>query len=99
MNTYSLHAAKFPIGWNYLACIQLPVGPHHPRGRISMRKLLLAVAAGALFALPLPASAAPVSTDLSSQAIEVGPGGVRVGHDRYDSRRRDRVREPVRERL
>jgi len=64
-----------------------------------MRKLLLAVAAGALFALPLPASAAPVSTDLSSQAIEVGPGGVRVGHDRVDSRRRDRVREPVRERL
>ena len=48
------------------------------------------VVAGALFALPLPASAAPLSTDLSSQAIEVGPGGVRVGHDRWDSRRRDR---------
>jgi len=62
-----------------------------------MRKLLLAVAAGALFALPLPASAAPVSTDLSSQAIEVGPGGVRVGHDRFESRRRDRV--IVRERV
>ena len=32
--------------------------------------------------------AGPVSTDLSSQSIQVGPGGVRVGHDRWDSRRR-----------
>jgi hypothetical protein len=56
-----------------------------------MRRFLLAAAAGALFALPLSASAAPLSTDLSSQ-IRVGPDGVRVGHDRYDSRRRDRRR-------
>jgi len=34
---------------------------------------------------------APLATDFSSQVdIRVGPGGVRVGHDRYDSRRRDR---------
>ena len=55
-----------------------------------MRQLAFAVAAAALFVLPLPASAAPLSTDLSSQSIQVGPGGVRVGHDRWDSRRRDR---------
>ena len=47
-----------------------------------MRRLALAVAACALFALPLPASGGPISTDLSSQSIEVGPGGVRVGEDR-----------------
>jgi hypothetical protein len=63
-----------------------------------MRKFVLAVAAGALFALPLAASAAPLSTDLSSQSIEVGPGGVRVGHERFDSRRRDGDRVIVRER-
>ena len=57
-----------------------------------MRQLAFAAAAAALFVLPLSASAAPLSTDLSSQAIEVGPGGVRVGHDRYDSRRRDERR-------
>jgi hypothetical protein len=56
-----------------------------------MRTFVLAAAVGALFALPLPASAAPVSTDLSSQ-IRVGPDGVRIGHDRFDSRRRDRRR-------
>ena len=56
-----------------------------------MRQLAFAVAAVALLVLPLSASAAPLSTDLSSQ-IEVGPGGVRVGHDRYDSRRRDERR-------
>jgi hypothetical protein len=55
-----------------------------------MRAFACAIAAGVFFALPLPASATPLSIDLSSQ-IEVGPGGVRVGHDRYDSRRRDRV--------
>jgi hypothetical protein len=54
-----------------------------------MRAFACAIAAGVFFALPLPASATPLSIDLSSQ-IEVGPGGVRVGHDRYDSRRRDR---------
>ena len=64
-----------------------------------MRAFAFAVAIGALFALPLPASAAPLTTDLSSQAIEVGPGGVRVGHDRYDSRRRDERRPVARERL
>jgi hypothetical protein len=56
-----------------------------------MRAFAFAVAAAAFFALPLPVSAAPLSTDLSSQSIEVGPGGVRVGHDRWDSRRRDRM--------
>jgi hypothetical protein len=55
-----------------------------------MRAFAFAIAAGALFALPLPAAAAPLSIDLSSQSIQVGPGGVRVGHDRWDSRRRDR---------
>jgi hypothetical protein len=54
-----------------------------------MRAFACAIAAGVFFALPLPASATPLSIDLSSQ-IEVGPGGVRVGHDRSDSRRRDR---------
>jgi hypothetical protein len=55
-----------------------------------MRAFAFAIAAGVFFALPLPASATPLSIDLSSQSIEVGPGGVRVGHDRYGSRRRDR---------
>jgi hypothetical protein len=59
-----------------------------------MRAFAFAVAAGVLVALPLPTTAAPLSTDLSSQSVQIGPGGVRV-HDRYDSRRRDRVvREP-----
>jgi len=39
--------------------------------------------------LPLPAVAGPL-TDLSAQSVQIGPGGVRVGHDRWDSRRRDR---------
>jgi hypothetical protein len=56
-----------------------------------MRHFVFAVAAAVLFVLPLPASAAPLSNDLSSQAIQVGPGGVRVGHDRWDSRRRARM--------
>jgi hypothetical protein len=55
-----------------------------------MRAFAFAVAAGMLVALPLPVTAAPLSIDLSSQSIQVGPGGVRVGHDRWDSRRRDR---------
>lgn len=54
-----------------------------------MRRFALALAVGALFALPLPASAAPLSTELSSQ-IRIGPGGVQIGHGRFDSRRRDR---------
>jgi hypothetical protein len=67
-----------------------------------MRKFVLAVAAGALFALPLSATAAPLATDLSAQSIEVGPGGVRVGHSRADSRReedRGERRVIVRERM
>ena len=55
-----------------------------------MRTFAFAVAASALLILPLPAVAGPLPTDLSSQSIQVGPGGVRVGHDRWDSRRRDR---------
>ena len=56
-----------------------------------MRTFAFAVAAAALLTLPLPAAvASPLPTDLSSQSIQVGPGGVRVGHDRWDSRRRDR---------
>lgn len=58
-----------------------------------MRKFVFVIAAGVLFALPLPASAAGPMTDVSSQvSIDAGRGGVgvRVGHDRYDSRRRDR---------
>ena len=54
-----------------------------------MRAFAFAVVAGILVAFPLPTTAAPLSTDLSSQSVQIGPGGVRV-HDRYDSRRRDR---------
>jgi hypothetical protein len=54
-----------------------------------MRPCVFAVAAGILVALPLPTTAAPLSTDVSSQSIQIGPGGVRV-HDRWESRRRDR---------
>ena len=39
----------------------------------------------AAIAFSLPAMADAPITDLSSQSIQVGPGGVRVGHDRYDS--------------
>lgn len=53
-----------------------------------MRTFVFAVAS-ALLILPLPAVAGPLATDLSSQSVQIGPGGVRVGHDRYDSRRRD----------
>jgi|tagenome__1003787_1003787.scaffolds.fasta_scaffold17937649_1 hypothetical protein len=53
-----------------------------------MRTFAFAVAASALLILPLPAVAGPL-TDLSSQSVQIGPGGVRVGHDRWDSRRRD----------
>jgi len=53
-----------------------------------MRTFAFAVAASALLILPLPAFAGPL-TDLSSQSVQIGPGGVRVGHDRWDSRRRD----------
>ena len=54
-----------------------------------MRNLLLAVAAAGLFALPLPATAgsAVPSTDISSQSVRIGPGGVRV-HGRFESRER-----------
>lgn len=60
-----------------------------------MRSILFAVAAAALFALPVTASAgqAGTTTDISSQSIQIGPGGVRVGHDRWDSRRRDGRRD------
>ena len=55
-----------------------------------MRTLAFAAAACALLTLPLPAVSSPLATDLSSQSVQIGPGGVRVGHDRWDSRRRDR---------
>jgi hypothetical protein len=48
------------------------------------------VAVVAVVAFSVPALAEAPLSDLSSQSIQVGPGGVRVGHDRYDSRRRDR---------
>ena len=52
-----------------------------------LRTLVLAGAAALAIALP-------VSTQVSAQpAVEVGPGGVRVGHDRWDSRRREEYRE------
>ena len=54
-----------------------------------MRKFAFVIAAGALFALPLPASAAGPMDDVSAQSVTISPGGVRV-HDRYDSRRRER---------
>jgi hypothetical protein len=56
-----------------------------------MRKFAFLIAAGTLFALPLPASAAGSMTDVSSQvAIDAGPVGVRVGpeHRRWRSERR-----------
>ena len=50
---------------------------------MSFRIFALAGATAVLLAVPLP-------TNLSAQpSVEVGPGGVRVGHDRRDSRRRD----------
>ena len=57
---------------------------------MTLRLLTLTSAVVAVVAFSLPAAAEPPLTDLSSQTIQVGPGGVRVGHDRYDSRRRDR---------
>ena len=57
---------------------------------MSLRIFAVTTAVAALLAIPLPAMAETSSTDLSSQSIQVGPGGVRVGHDRYDSRQRDR---------
>ena len=57
---------------------------------MSLRIFTVVSAVVALLTLSLPTLAGPSSTDLSSQSIQVGPGGVRVGHDRYDSRRRDR---------
>jgi|RhiMethySRZTD1v2_1073278.scaffolds.fasta_scaffold370342_3 hypothetical protein len=47
-----------------------------------MRRLALGFAACAFFALPLPASAGPISIELSAQTIEIGPGGVGVGEPR-----------------
>ena len=68
-----------------------------------MRKLALAAAAAVLFALPLSASAADTgsagpATDLSSQAVRVGPDGVtvRTGHRRWESRRRSHYRHESR---
>jgi hypothetical protein len=54
-----------------------------------MRAFVFAVSAGILVALPLPTTAAPLSVDVSSQSLQIGPGGVRV-HDRWDSRRERR---------
>ena len=59
-----------------------------------MRGFALGLAACVLLALPLLASAGPISSDLSSQSIEVGPGGVRVGEDRP---RRQRMSDGCRE--
>ena len=59
-----------------------------------MRIVALAAAAAVLFFAPAPASAAPLSTELSSQ-VTIGPGGVRLGHDRFESRDR-RVRRDER---
>jgi hypothetical protein len=56
-----------------------------------MLKIAIAAAAAALYVLPVSATPLAAPTDLSAQPrIEVGPGGVRVGHDRWESRRRDR---------
>jgi hypothetical protein len=57
---------------------------------MTIRLLTLAAAVAAAGTFSLPAIAEAPLTDLSSQSIQVGPGGVSVGHDRYDSRRRDR---------
>jgi len=57
---------------------------------MTLRLLTMTSAIVAVVAFSLPAMAEAPLTDLSSQSIQVGPGGVRVGHDRYDSRRRDR---------
>jgi hypothetical protein len=50
------------------------------------RTLVLAGAAALVIAVPVP-------TQVSAQpAVEVGPGGVRVGHERWESRRREERR-------
>jgi hypothetical protein len=71
-------------GWNDLCANELSCGA--PPMEDSMRRLALGFAACALFALPLPASAGLISTDLSAQSIEVGPGGVRVEERRQRQR-------------
>jgi hypothetical protein len=62
----------------------------------------LCVAAAAVALLAVPASAGPLSTELSSQGVYLeGPGvGVRVGpeHDRWRERDRRRHREGFRDR-
>lgn len=57
---------------------------------MTLRLFTMTSAFVAAVAFSLPVMAEAPLTDLSSQSIQVGPGGVRVGHDRYDSRRRDR---------
>lgn len=48
-----------------------------------MLRIAIAAAAAALYALPVAAAPVAVPTDVSAQPhIEVGPGGVRIGHDR-----------------
>jgi hypothetical protein len=56
---------------------------------MTLRLFTMTSAIVAVVAFSLPAMAEAPLTDLSSQSIQVGPGGVRVGHDRHDSRRRD----------
>ncbi len=64
------------------------------------RTFAFAGAAAALLAIPLPAMADPLSTDISAQGVTIDPGAgprVRVGpdrdrrrHERYESRGSDR---------
>jgi hypothetical protein len=67
-----------------------------------MRHFAIAAATVALLAISGPVSAETFNaTDLSAQSVTVDPGvgvGLRVGHDRFQSRRRDRERVIVRDR-
>lgn len=57
-----------------------------------MLRFALAAVAAAFFVLPVSAGPIVAPTDVSAQPrIEIGPGGVRIGHERWQSRRRDRL--------
>src|SRR5687767_543780 len=76
----------FPSCWNVWRPRQLRAGTLI-QGRTVMRIFTVA-AATALLVFPTLALASPAVTDVSSQGIEIGPGGVRVDDGRRRSERR-----------
>ena len=54
-----------------------------------MHRLALGFAACVFCSLPLPASAGPLSIELSAQSIQIGPGGVGVVEPRRRVSARD----------